>query len=44
VWDKWRWTLPANIYFMLLPEIILFISLNIFFFIQLSKLKTLKNK
>jgi hypothetical protein len=44
VWDEWKWTLAANIYFMLLPEIILFITLNIFFFIQLSKLKTLKHK
>jgi hypothetical protein len=42
VWDEWRWILAANIYFMLLPEIILFILLNIFFFTRISKLSKIK--
>ena len=45
VWNEWRWTLTGNIYFMLLPEIILFTLLNIFFFIRLNNLlQTTKNK
>jgi hypothetical protein len=42
VWDEWRWTLAANIYFMLLPEIILFILLNILFFTRISNLSKTK--
>ena len=43
VWSEWRWAPAANIYFMLLPEIILFIFLNTFSLIRiysLSKIKT----
>ena len=39
VWDEWRWSFSGNIYFMLLPEILLFISLNILFIISIIKLK-----
>ena len=38
VWDEWRATLASNIYYMLLPEIVLFITLNIFLFVEIHKL------
>lgn len=38
VWNQWRWNLASNIYYMLLPEIIIFLGLNIFFFISISNL------
>ena len=43
VWDEWRSSLASNIYYMLLPEIILFITLNIFLFVEIHKLSNLKN-
>ncbi len=42
VWHEWRWSFSDNIYFMLLPEIVMFISLNALFINSLLHLK--KNK
>ena len=39
VWDEWRWSLGSNIYYLLAPEILIFILLNISFFIITAKLK-----
>lgn len=39
VWNEWRSTFARNIYYMLLPEIAIFISLNILFIIGLKKIK-----
>ena len=39
VWDEWRWSLGSNIYYLLAPEILIFILLNTSFFIITAKLK-----
>ncbi len=45
VWDEWYWSFSRNTYLMLLPEIITFTTISIFFFIQTNKLSNLlKNK
>lgn len=39
VWDEWRWSLGSNIYYLIAPEILIFILLNTSFFIITAKLK-----
>lgn len=39
VWNEWRWELDSNIYYLIAPEILIFILLNISFFIITAKLK-----
>jgi len=43
VWDSWVWSW-VNTYFMLLPEIIVFMGLNIFYSIRLSNLSQIIKK
>ena len=42
VWLEWRWLFFRNIYYLLLPEIIMFFSLNVLFVFGLKKLKNHK--
>ncbi len=45
VWDSWTWSLSTNTYLMMLPEIVMFVVLSVFFFIQRNKLlNVLKSK
>ena len=43
VWDNWIWSW-VNTYFMLLPEIVVFIGLNIFYYVRLSNLSQIIKK
>jgi hypothetical protein len=43
VWDTWVWSW-VNTYFMLLPEIVVFIGLNIFYYFRLSNLSQIIKK
>jgi hypothetical protein len=43
VWDNWVWSW-VNTYFMLLPEIVVFIGLNIFYYVHLSNLSQIIKK
>lgn len=39
VWNEWRGALDTNIYYLIAPEILIFVLLNTFFFIITAKLK-----
>ncbi len=43
VWDSWVWSW-VNTYFMLLPEIIVFFGLNIFYYVRISNLSQIIKK
>ncbi len=43
VWDSWVWSW-VNTYFMLLPEIVVFMGLNIFYYFRLSNLSQIIKK
>ena len=43
-WGEWGWKLSENIYGMLIPEELIFISLVVCFFVNMSKLSKLYNK
>jgi hypothetical protein len=43
VWDSWVWSW-VNTYFMLLPEIVVFFGLNIFYYVRLSNLSQIIKK
>ena len=43
VWNTWVWSW-VNTYFMILPEIVVFIGLNIFYYVRLSNLSQIIKK
>lgn len=44
VWDEWYWSFSRNTYLMLLPEILIFIILSVFFLVKTNQLSKLFNR